>query len=33
MADFDCTDAKADLEWNPIADQAKFIALAIDLHA
>jgi predicted dehydrogenase/nucleoside-diphosphate-sugar epimerase len=32
-ATFDITDAKRDLAWSPVADEARFQALAIDIHA
>lgn len=32
-APFDCSDAKRDLGWHPVADRATFIAQAIDVHA
>ncbi len=32
-AQFDCTDAKRDLGWSPVADRAAFIARAISVHA
>ena len=32
MARFDCTDAKRDLAWTPEANEAGFIARAIDVH-
>jgi predicted dehydrogenase/nucleoside-diphosphate-sugar epimerase len=31
-AQFDCTDAKNDLDWHPVADRDVFIARAIDIH-
>jgi nucleoside-diphosphate-sugar epimerase len=32
MARFDCSDAKHDLGWQPVADRDRFIAEAIDIH-
>ncbi len=32
LAKFDCADAKRDLGWTPVADQAAFVAAAIDIH-
>jgi predicted dehydrogenase/nucleoside-diphosphate-sugar epimerase len=31
-AQFDCSDAKRDLDWHPVADRATFIAQAVDIH-
>jgi len=31
-AGFDCSDAKRDLGWTPVADEAIFIARAVDIH-
>jgi predicted dehydrogenase/nucleoside-diphosphate-sugar epimerase len=31
-AQFDCSDAKRDLDWHPVADRAAFIARAVDIH-
>jgi nucleoside-diphosphate-sugar epimerase len=31
-ARFDCSDAKHDLGWTPVADRAVFVANAIDIH-
>jgi predicted dehydrogenase/nucleoside-diphosphate-sugar epimerase len=31
-AQFDCSDAKRDLDWHPVADRATFIAKAVDIH-
>lgn len=33
MAEFDTTDAKRDLGWAPVADQARFVDRAIRVHA
>jgi len=32
-ARFDCTDAKRDLDWQPVADEATFRARAVAVHA
>ena len=32
-ARFDCTDAKRDLDWQPVADRDQFIAEGIAVHA
>lgn len=32
-AKFDCTDAKQDLEWHPVADRERFLAEGIAIHA
>ena len=31
-AQFDCDDAKRDLDWHPVADRPTFIARAVDIH-
>ena len=31
-AQFDCEDAKRDLDWHPVADTPTFIARAVDIH-
>ena len=31
-ANFDCADAKRDLDWHPVTDRAAFIARAVDIH-
>jgi predicted dehydrogenase/nucleoside-diphosphate-sugar epimerase len=31
-AQFDCSDAKRDLDWHPVADRATFVARAVDIH-
>lgn len=31
-AQFDCSDAKHDLDWHPVSDRATFIARAVDIH-
>jgi nucleoside-diphosphate-sugar epimerase len=31
-AQFDCSDAKRDLDWHPVQDRAAFIAMAVDVH-
>jgi predicted dehydrogenase/nucleoside-diphosphate-sugar epimerase len=31
-AQFDCTDAKHDLDWHPVADRPTFIARAVEIH-
>ncbi|MDB5394199.1 MAG: hypothetical protein JWM91_1705 [Rhodospirillales bacterium] len=31
-AQFDCSDAKRDLDWHPVADRGTFIARAIEIH-
>jgi len=31
-AQFDCDDAKRDLDWHPVADRPTFIAKAVDIH-
>ena len=31
-AQFDCADAKRDLDWHPVADKPTFIARAVDIH-
>jgi predicted dehydrogenase/nucleoside-diphosphate-sugar epimerase len=33
LSDLDCTDAKRDLGWSPVADRARFIAEGIAVHA
>jgi predicted dehydrogenase/nucleoside-diphosphate-sugar epimerase len=32
QAQFDCGDAKRDLDWMPVGDRAVFIARAVDIH-
>jgi predicted dehydrogenase/nucleoside-diphosphate-sugar epimerase len=31
-AQFDCSDAKRDLDWHPVADKPTFIARAVEIH-
>jgi predicted dehydrogenase/nucleoside-diphosphate-sugar epimerase len=31
-AQFDCSDAKRDLDWHPVADRPSFIARAVEIH-
>jgi hypothetical protein len=33
VASFDCSDAKRDLDWRPVAERAEFIRRGILVHA